>query len=189
MRNCRAFAPFSHLSDNDAMNKREVAEELGCSTRQVEKYVGQERLRVVEYVRGKSGREGVYNADEVARLKSELEDEQNKVIGYAPPPTALTAPKVAQGLAVVEHLMASLDRQHADADRIIAAIASLNGHAAQDVGVTDKLTLSLNEASQLSGLSRNHLRQAIEEKKLKARIIGKGWRVKRDDLDSYVKKL
>jgi excisionase family DNA binding protein len=51
------------------------------------------------------------------------------------------------------------------------------------------LTLSLAEASQLSGLSRNHLRQAIEEKKLKARIIGRGWRVKRDDLDAYVRKL
>jgi excisionase family DNA binding protein len=57
------------------------------------------------------------------------------------------------------------------------------------VPVADKLTLSLIEASQLSGLSRNHLRQAIEEKKLKARIIGRGWRVKRDDLDAYVKKL
>jgi excisionase family DNA binding protein len=57
------------------------------------------------------------------------------------------------------------------------------------VPVADKLTLSLIEASQLSGLSRKHLRQAIEDKKLKARIIGRGWRVKRDDLYAYVKKL
>jgi excisionase family DNA binding protein len=65
-----------------------------------------------------------------------------------------------------------------------------NGHAV--VSLTDlaaKLTLSLMEASQLSGLSRGHLREAIEEKKLKARIIGRGWRVKRDDLEAYVKKL
>jgi len=52
-----------------------------------------------------------------------------------------------------------------------------------------KLMLSLSECSRLSGLSRNHLRQAIEDKKLKARIIGKGWRVKRSDLDAYVQKL
>jgi excisionase family DNA binding protein len=44
------------------------------------------------------------------------------------------------------------------------------------------------EAAQLSGLSRGHLREAIEEKKLKARIIGRGWRVKRADLDAYVAK-
>jgi excisionase family DNA binding protein len=45
------------------------------------------------------------------------------------------------------------------------------------------------EAAQLSGLSRGHLREAIDAGKLKARIIGRGWRVKRDDLDAYVKKL
>jgi excisionase family DNA binding protein len=52
-----------------------------------------------------------------------------------------------------------------------------------DLGVCRKLE------RRLSGLSRNHLRQVIEEKKLKARIIGRGWRVKRGDLDAYVKKL
>jgi excisionase family DNA binding protein len=67
-----------------------------------------------------------------------------------------------------------------------------NGDAAPAsvaVPVADKLTLSLVEASQLSGLSRGHLREAIQAKKLKARIIGRGWKVKRDDLDLYVKKL
>jgi excisionase family DNA binding protein len=64
-----------------------------------------------------------------------------------------------------------------------------NGHVATAIPVADKLTLSLIEASQLSGLSRGHLRVAITEKKLKARIIGRGFRVKREDLDLYVKKL
>jgi excisionase family DNA binding protein len=70
------------------------------------------------------------------------------------------------------------------AGMIAAAVAG-----AASLSVADKLTLSLVEASQLSGLSRGHLREAIEAKKLKARIIGRGWRVKRDDLDLYVKKL
>jgi excisionase family DNA binding protein len=65
-----------------------------------------------------------------------------------------------------------------------------DGHAqAPPIPVADKLTLSLVEASQLSGLSRNHLRAAIEDKKLKARIIGRGWKIKRDDVDLYVRKL
>jgi excisionase family DNA binding protein len=177
------------------MNKREVADELECSTRQVEKYVGQERLRVIEYVRGKTGREGVYDAEEVAQLKAELERVRNEVIGHTAQ-TALAATKGAQGLALVEQLTASLERQHADAQAIIAAITSLreapaqlNGEASPGVGITDKLTLSLIEASQLSGLSRNHLRQAIEDKKLKARIIGRGWRMTRASLDAYVRKL
>jgi excisionase family DNA binding protein len=47
----------------------------------------------------------------------------------------------------------------------------------------------LTEAALLAGLSRGHLRLAIAEKKLKARIIGRGWRVKREDLEAYIKKL
>ena len=176
------------------MNKREVADELECSTRQVEKYVGLGRLHVVEYVRGKTGREGVYDSAEVAHLKVELERVRNEVIGHTAQ-TALAAPK-REAVALVEQLTASLDRQHKDVERIIAAITSLreapaqlNGEATPGVGITDKLTLSLAEAAQLSGLSRGHLREAIEEKKLKARILGRGWRVKRDDLEAYVKKL
>ncbi len=184
------FAPYRRWR---RMNKREVADELECSTRQVEKYVGLGRLHVVEYVRGKTGREGVYDSAEVAHLKDELERVRQEVIGHTAQ-TALAAPK--QGGALVEQLTASLDRQHNDAERIIAAITSLreapaqlNGEASPGVGIMDKLTLSLMEASQLSGLSRGHLRQAIEEKKLKARIIGRGWRMTRADLDAYVKKL
>ena len=74
-------------------------------------------------------------------------------------------------------------------ESVAAALEARPDIAPAAVPVFEKLTLSLTEASQLSGLSRNHLRQAIEEKKLKARIIGRGWRVKRDDLDAYVRKL
>jgi len=55
--------------------------------------------------------------------------------------------------------------------------------------IAQKIMLTLPETALLTSLSRNHLRQAIEEKKLRARIIGRGWRVKRDDLDAYVRKL
>jgi excisionase family DNA binding protein len=52
-----------------------------------------------------------------------------------------------------------------------------------------KPLLTLAEASTLTGLSRAVLRDAIESKKLKARIIGRAWRVKRADLDMFIKKL
>jgi excisionase family DNA binding protein len=55
--------------------------------------------------------------------------------------------------------------------------------------IAHKLTLSLVEAARLSGLSRNHLRAAIEAGDLKAKIIGRGWKVKKKDLESYVTKL
>jgi excisionase family DNA binding protein len=176
------------------MNKEDVAKALGCSTRQIEKFASEGRLGERIYVRGKRGRQADYKPEEVERLKVELERERAEVIGHAAQ-TALAAPK-REAVALVEQLTASLDRQHNDAERIIAAITSLreapaqlNGEAPPGVGIMDKLTLSLIEASQLSGLSRGHLREAIENKKLKARIIGKSWRMIRADLDAYVAKL
>ena len=165
------------------MNKTGVAQALECSTRQVEKYASEGRLGEVGYVRGKRGRQADYQPQEVERLKAALEQERAEVIGHAPQ-TALTTPRPAQAIAIVEQLIAGLDRQHADAERIIAALESLkatNGHTPPAVPLADKLTLSLAEAALLSGLARGHLREAITAKKLKARIIGRGFRVKRSD--------
>jgi excisionase family DNA binding protein len=74
----------------------------------------------------------------------------------------------------------------------VAFLAELEKARRVEPTITDlahKLTLSLVEAAQLAGLSRGHLRTAIEEKNLKARIIGRGWRVKRADLEAYVGRL
>jgi len=49
--------------------------------------------------------------------------------------------------------------------------------------------LNLREAQNLTGLSREVLRQAIKEEKLKAKIIGNSWRIKRTDLDKFIKDL
>ncbi len=64
-----------------------------------------------------------------------------------------------------------------------------NAAPVETLSLSDKLTLSLSEASHLSGLSRGYLQQAIKAGKLKAKILGRGWRVKRNDLDNWVKKL
>jgi excisionase family DNA binding protein len=57
------------------------------------------------------------------------------------------------------------------------------------VPVESKPLLKLDEASQLTGLSRQILREAIEQNKLKAKIVGRAWRIKRDALDQYLKNL
>lgn len=176
------------------MNKREVSEELGCSTRQVEKYVRAGRLHVVEYVHGKTGREGVYDAAEVARLKAELETERRAVIGRPAQSSALS-PRPAQGqaLALIEQIGAGLERQHADSARVLQLLETIAGALTNGrepgVPLAERLTLSLAEAAELSGLSYKRLRGAIKEGKLTGSIIGRGWRVKRGDLDAYVKGL
>ncbi len=44
-------------------------------------------------------------------------------------------------------------------------------------------------AARVSGLSANHLRGAIHDGKLKAKIVGRGWKVKPEELRTYVGKV
>jgi excisionase family DNA binding protein len=159
------------------MNKKDVAGRLGVSVRLVEKYASEGRLGEVAYVRGRTGKQADFAEAEVERLKAELESVDTALVG---------APnRRAAGLAGLpgQEFMQLL------AAAVAHASARDNAAPVDTLSVADKLTLSLVEASRLSGLSRNHLRAAIEAKKLKARIIGRGWRVKREALDLYVKKL
>jgi excisionase family DNA binding protein len=57
------------------------------------------------------------------------------------------------------------------------------------VSVADKLLLTMPEAQKLTGLSREFLKNAISSGNLKAKLIGKGWRIKRSDLNQYIDKL
>jgi excisionase family DNA binding protein len=159
------------------MNKKDVAGRLGVSVRLVEKYASEGRLGEVIYVRGKTGKQADFAEDEVERLKAELESVDTAL---------MVAPnRRAAGLA------GPLGQDFMQLLAAAVAQAAARNHSApvETLSVADKLTLSLIEAALVSGLSRNHLRAAIEAKKLKARIIGRGWKIKRDDLDLYVRKL
>jgi len=160
------------------MNKTEVAAELDCSTRQVEKYASEDRLGTIEYVRGKRGREAKYDDEAVARLKAELTVKSQEILGTAPQSHALQRAPSEQGMQAFALMVADALRE-----------AQTPGNGVVDVPLRDKLTLSIDDAARLSGLSANHIYVAIRAGKLKAKIVGRGWRVKRPDLDAYVKKL
>jgi excisionase family DNA binding protein len=163
------------------MNKTEVAAELECSTRQVEKYAAENRLGGVEYVRGKRGREARYTEAAVASLRAELEGERQEVIGRAPA-QALERQPGAEGMAI---LVSAIK------DALRGAQTPGNGRrdATLTVELKDKLALNLSEAARVSGLSANHLRGAIHEGKLKAKIVGRGWKIAPDALKTYVGKV
>jgi hypothetical protein len=161
------------------MNKQEVASELDCSTRQVEKYSAENRLGPIEYVRGKRGREAKYDAEAVARLKSELEVRQQEVIGHAPQ-QALERTGGEQGMTL---FVAALT------DALRDAQSSGDGkHDALSIAdISLKLMLTEKEAAAYSGLSIADIERARDA--LKSIKTGAGWRVKREELERYVKKL
>jgi hypothetical protein len=54
------------------------------------------------------------------------------------------------------------------------------------VPIADKILLTVNECRALSGLSEKRIIEAIKTGKLKGQFIGKGWKIKRGDLNEYV---
>jgi hypothetical protein len=165
------------------MNKEDVAKALECSTRQVEKFASEGRLGERVYVRGKRGRQADYKPEEVGRLKGELERERSEVIGHAPPVAGVQAIQRAGSEQGISLLASAL------AEALRAAQASGDGRhdAPPPVELKDKLMLTEREAAAYAGLSLADIERARDP--LKAIKTGAGWRVKREELERYVKKL
>ncbi len=141
------------------MNKKEVAEFLGRSTRLVEKYASEGRLGEVIYIRGKTGQQAEYNRDAVEKLKTKLQSPD--------PSPAATTP----------------EQSYVEALRVLLSRMNQEPRSAS-VRVSEKLLLNLNDCRLLTGLSDSMLRQAVKAGTLKAKIIGRAYKVKRQDLNS-----
>jgi excisionase family DNA binding protein len=133
----------------------------------------------------------LFNERELERLKKELTHFMNDQLPQA-------GALVVQSSGLVDNGSANtLAPAHLTdmGERLITALQALLQVRSRETGhatVTDiaqKLILTLAEASTLTNLSRAHLRQAVRDGKLKGKIIGRGWRIKRVDLDLYVRAL
>jgi excisionase family DNA binding protein len=162
------------------MNKKEASEILGVSIRLVEKYAAEGRLGKITYIRGKTGKQAEYNQDAVENLKAALES----------PDTALTtnSPDARLFAAKLVEAMASREQAHVEAIRRLLSGSTEETRSAS-VRVSEKILLNLTDCRLLTGLSQSTLKDAIKSEKLKAKIVGRGWKVKRRDLDEFIKNL
>ncbi len=146
------------------MNKKEVSEFLAVSTRLVEKYASEGRLGEVTYVRGKTGKQAEYDREAVEKLKAMLES----------PDTALTVKSPDARLFVAQLFDVMSNREEV---------------RSASVRVSEKLLLTVKDCRLLTGLSEQSLRNAIKAEKLNAKIIGRGYKIKRQDLDEFINNL
>jgi excisionase family DNA binding protein len=146
------------------MNKKEVAEYLKVSTRIVEKYASENRLGEVTYIRGKTGKQAEYSREAVENLKRMLES----------PDTSLAAKSPDARLFVAQ---------------LVEALATREQPRNEAIRTSEKILLNLKDCRLLTGLSDSNLRNAIRNGKLKAKIIGRGWKVKRQDLNEFINSL
>ncbi len=183
------------------LTKEEAAQFLSKSTRAVERYVKAGKL-TARYEKNEKTSYAVYDENELESLKAELEG--------APYPLRPAVEAVSNGKHVSpagSHSLA-LAATRSDADlaefvglvtanvgaRLFAALEASKHGERPLVSLSEldvKLVLGLSEASALSGLAKDRLAEACQTGKLKAQknTIGRGWRVKRSDLDAYVKDL
>ncbi|HEX8651669.1 MAG TPA: ankyrin repeat domain-containing protein [Pyrinomonadaceae bacterium] len=130
--------------------------------------------------------DAIFNEGELQRLKEELDDLLPQTWPTEDAFDATTA-ETPQSLTPAQ--LSDLG------ERLLAAIIALRPlqlpakPAPSIADIAHKLMLTLAEAAALSNLSRNHLRQAIKTGTLKAQKIGRGWRIKRTDLDAYISAL
>ena len=167
------------IMKNDLLTKEEIAAELSpppdepLSIRSVERYI--HLAGVVPVVKGSGrGKQAKFRREDVDKITSAYRAASERRENQS---TALTTTKHATDFRV------------ARVAEIVMAVDELRAKVQPQADVGAKIMLTLADAAALSSLSENHLREAIKAKKLKGRIIGRGYKIKRVDLDAYIKKL
>jgi excisionase family DNA binding protein len=153
------------------MNKTTAAKKLKISIRSLQRLVQNKQISVT-YKRGLSGKqEAIFDADEIEKYKTIRDAETPK------PATVPTGDKM------------TLARNDANQFLQVLRQAITPDAKAAGVPIADKPLLKLDEAAALSGLSRDTLRRAIDTGELNGKLIGRAFRIKRGDLDDYIKNL
>jgi len=168
------------------MNKEQAAKSLGISVRTLQRHMSSNKIGF-KIRQTKTGKEAIFDKNELRRFKQEMKEVTTTIKGSVAPPSepvsrlseseganmqlALPPPALMQGFAAML--------------QTIQAIPP----AQPVVAIENKPLLTIAEANKLTGLSDGHLREAIHTSRLKGRIIGRGYRIKRADLDEYIKRL
>ncbi len=167
----------------------EAAAHVGISTRTLERYVKAARIAVI-WTKGKTREVMTFNESDLDALKHELEHPNKPAQGVLlAPEQSNPSSALAQVPTNTDHAMTVFVERFSES--LIGKMLADTLKERSGVPLEQKLTLSLPEAAKVSGISVEKLRAAVKAKKLKAvKGIGGGYgKVKRADLDDYIKKL
>jgi excisionase family DNA binding protein len=166
------------------LTKQQAAEFLGVNVRTLERYTQEGKIGG-RYEKGKTRSVMIYDEDELQAFKAAQETKTYKPAVDQTPTNPDRDETALSKFAEVTHLLPLFDGLNHLAD-VLKVLREEQELDRLSVPIHHKLTLSLAEASALAGISRQRLRQAIKDGTLTAQIIGRGYRVKRTDLEDYV---
>jgi len=159
------------------LTQKEVAEYLGIASRTVQRYAEQGKLHCTYEPGPTGGHRPVYDREEVEKFKKQMGASEN-------------GSGASVGLSRRSPGGASPEQLEKLVEAALIRVQALPHLTVPRIRTTEKLTLTLAEAAELSGLSRGFLREAIAKKKLKGiRGAGRGFRIKRSDLETFVRGL
>jgi excisionase family DNA binding protein len=163
-------------------SKQEAANLLGVSSRAIERYTQQGKLSV-QYQPGKTRPVATYDEQELKALKADIDREL-----YARRPVVTREPNSDNPDQALSRLSANSNSQAISL--LIPALEAIRAASnTPPVPIADKLILDLKEVQALTHLSRGDLLEAIKSKKLKAAKRGRGWKVKKMELEEFIKRL
>lgn len=164
------------------MTKQEAMEFLGISKKTLERYVTKGMIKV-SYIKGKTNNVGIYDEQQLIQLKEQL----------AQP---IQAPAIARPQKASIALSSTASIASTAVQALVPAAATVFDVAPETrkevlftvstVRASVQLALTLEDAAMLTRLSRQYLSSDIKAGKLKAAKRGRGWHIKRSDLEAYV---
>jgi len=165
---CRWYGIVSFM---ELKSKREAAELLGVSTRGIERAVRRGQLNVV-YHDSKHGKKAWFSPAELECYRQQ--QQAQGAVGF------MTGSSDGPTIGTVIPMVDMQPRPPAEPQRRTTA---------KTVPIVDRLTLTLAEAAQLSGLPRKFLVGSVRSGALKSVKVGRMAFIKRSDLNLFVQGL
>jgi len=172
------------------LTKQQAADHLGCSTKTVEQFAKDRKIEQAVWRRDGRGMPlAVYDPSDVARIAAERRGEAVPFVlpavgngnGHGAGAMAVTAPA---GLELQRTLASGL-AEFAAALRAVGVSTSQSSESSQSSQRFEKIFLTLQEASAVSGLPQVDLRRLIQDGALPHRLTGRGGiRIRRKDLEA-----
>lgn len=166
------------------MNKKDAANYLGFSEKNLQKLMGDGKISFT-YIKGKTGQQADFDQVELDRYKNEVMN----LAKYSPNivnPSHLSKNSISTVVDPTPFIEMT--------DRFDDFLNALKQHTKQLTAppidqLKHKLTLTLEEASQLSGIKTRLLKLAIKKGELPSFKLGRSHHIRTNDLLTWVEEL
>jgi excisionase family DNA binding protein len=169
------------MPKSDRLSKQEAMELLGLkAAKSIERYVSSGKLVIAEWVRPASGGKPapLFDRTELERFK------ETNLAGFGATEETQKEDGATEKTALLP--LGKATKATGEATGFLSMMAEWERRRAPLSDLAHKLTLGMDEAARLSGIPAAQLRAAAKTGQLTAVKIGRGVRVRRDDLQRYV---